>query len=172
VTKYYAFLFLAILSSLAARSAGGVNLNWRSATESELKDLIPTRAPVERGHIETEFRTASGIKDDQGKYVAGVVLITVGYAADGKYSNFFLTQMSIKVGDILLRPGEYVFGWQRKNNDSLTVKFYEAQSGKSLGDVEARRLTGHRVESFRISPPSEQAVIQVGRFAMPYRFVE
>jgi hypothetical protein len=170
--KYFAFLLLAILSSAAA-NVDEKSASWHSASESDLREWIPARAPVEREHIETEFRTASGIKDPKGKYVAGVVLITAGYAAEGKYSNFFLTQANIKVGDISLRPGEYVFGWRRKDDDSLAVKFYDAQSGKCLGDVEAKRLTnGHRVESFRISPPAEQAMIQVGRFAMTYRLVE
>jgi hypothetical protein len=165
--KYCAALLVAILCSAAA--VNDKNGIWRPATESELKELIPARATVERERIETEFRTASGIRDEKGKYIVGVVLITAGYAADGKYSNFFLTQAQIKIGGISLRPGEYVFGWRRKDNNSLTVKFYEAQSGKALGDVEAKRLTqGHRVESFRISPPGEQAVIQVGRFAMTY----
>jgi hypothetical protein len=167
--KRYAVLLLAICS-IVPTFADNKNDIWRPATESELKELIPARATVEREHIETEFRTASGIKDEKGKYIAGVVLITAGYAADGKYSNYFLTQTRIKIGGISLLPGEYVFGWRRKDNDSLIVKFYEAQSGKALGDVEAKRLTqGHRVESFRISPPTEQAVIQVGRFAMTYR---
>jgi hypothetical protein len=166
--KYFALLFLAIWGASAAH-IDEKTANWHSATESELREWIPARAPVEREHIETEFRTASGIKDLKGKYIAGVVLITAGYAAEGKYSNFFLTQAHIKVGDISLRPGEYVFGWRRKDDDSLAVKFYDAQSGKCLGDVEAKRTSrGGRIESFRISPPAEQAVIQVGRFAMAY----
>jgi hypothetical protein len=170
--KYFAFLLLAILSSAAA-NVDEKSASWQSATESELREWIPARAPVEREHIETEFRTASGIKDAKGKHVAGVVLITAGYAAEGKYSNFFVTQTHIKVGDIALPPGEYVFGWRRKDDDSLAVKFYDAQSGKRLGDVEAKRMTGgHRVESFRIVPPGEQAVIQIGRFAMTYRLME
>ena len=170
--KCFALLYL-VLVACQATAEQDKNAAWRSATESELKALIPARATVEREQIETEFRTASGIRDDKGKYVVGVVLITAGYAADGKYSNFFLTQTAMKIGDLSLRPGEYVFGWRRNGEDSLIVKFYDARSGKYLGDAEAKRLTrGHRVESFRISPPSENAVIQVGRFGVAYRFVE
>src|ERR1700689_2692386 len=91
---------------------------WRRASESELKALIPARAPVEKERIETEFRTASGITNGKGKFVAGVVLITAGYAAEGKYSNFLIVQSGMKIGSIALPPGEYVFGWRRKDDDS------------------------------------------------------
>lgn len=155
------------LASTAALLAAASD--WRSATESELKQLIPARASVEKEHIETEFRTASGATDGKGKFVAGVVLITAGYAAEGKYSNFFLTQVPMRVGDIALSAGDYVFGWRRKDDDTLTVKFYEAHSGKFLGDVEAHRLSRvGRIESFRISPPKEKPFIQIGRFGMSY----
>src|SRR5882724_8122018 len=106
---------LTIGAALATQAAA----EWRAATEAELKALIPARAPVEKEHIETEFRTASGITDGKGKYIAGVVLITAGYAAEGKYSNFFLTQSRIKIGGLSLSPGEYVFGWRRKGDDTL-----------------------------------------------------
>lgn len=142
---------------------------WRAATAAELKNLIPVRASVEKEHIETEFRTASGITDGKGKFVAGVVLITAGYAAEGKYSNFLLVQVPIKVGELALTSGDYVFGWHRKDDDTLNVKFYDAHSGKFLGDVEARRLSRvGRIESFRISPPKEKGSIQIGRFGMSY----
>ncbi len=143
--------------------------NWRAATESELKDVIPPRAPVEKERIETESRTASGITDGKGRYVAGVVLITAGYSADGKYSHFFLTQVPLRVGDVTLKPGQYVFGWHRKQ-DSLNVSFYEAQSGKLLGDVEAVRNSRiGKIESFHIFPPGEKPIIQIGRFGFPYK---
>jgi hypothetical protein len=142
---------------------------WRAANETELKAVIPARAPVEKERIETEFRTASGITNGKGQYIAGVVLITAGYSADGKYSHFLLTQVPIKIGDITFKPGEYVFGF-RRNDDSLTVRFYDAQSGVPLGTVEATRANRiGRIESFHIYPPSEKAVIQIGRFVMPYR---
>src|SRR6185295_9783366 len=73
---------------------------WRSATEAELKRVIPARAPVIKENIETEFRTASGVTDGRGKFIAGVVMITAGYSAEGKYSHFFITQVPIKVGDL------------------------------------------------------------------------
>ncbi len=162
------FLVAGMIALVSAQSANFAT--WRPATENELKDIIPARAPVEKEHIETEFRTASAITDGKGKYVAGVGLITAGYAAEGKYSNFFLTQVPVRVGNLALPPGEYVFGWRRKDDDALDVKFYDAQSGKLLGSVEARRLSRvGRIESFKILPPSEKPIIQIGRFGMTYR---
>jgi hypothetical protein len=147
--------------------------DWRAATAAELKNLIPVRASVEKEHIETEFRTASGISDGKGKFVAGVVLITAGYAAEGKYSNFLLAQVPIKVGELALPSGDYVFGWRRKDDNTLDVKFYDAHSGKFLGDVDARRLSRvGRIESFRISPPKEKGSIQIGRFGMSYAIAD
>lgn len=148
---------------------------WRPATASELREVIPARAQVEKERIETEFRTASGITDGNGKFVAGVVLITAGYAAEGKFSNFFIVQVPIKIETLALEAGTYVFGWKHNGEDALQVSFYEAESGKLLGSVEAKRTsrTG-RIESFHMSPPShtsppgEKAQIQIGRFALPY----
>lgn len=143
--------------------------DWRAATETELRDVIPPRAPVEKERIETESRTASGITNGKGKYVAGVVLITAGYSADGKYSHFFVTQVPLKLADWTLQPGEYVFGW-RRNEDSLSVHFYEAQSGKPVGTVEAVRNSRiGRIESFHIYAPTEKSVVQIGRFAFAYK---
>lgn len=141
---------------------------WRPATDAELKALIPARAPVVQERIETELRAASGITDGRGKYVAGVVLITAGYSAEGKYSHFFLAQVPIKIGDIQLGAGEYLIGWKH-NEDSLTVNFYEAASGKFLGSVEAvKNASITRVESFRIWPPGDRSLIQIGRFTFAY----
>jgi len=142
---------------------------WHTATSGELKALIPARAPVEKERIETEFRTASGITDGNHRFVAGVVLITAGYSAEGKYSHFLIVQAPLKVGDMTLAPGQYVFGWTH-NEDSLTVKFYEAASGKFLGTVEATLNPSiGRVESFRVWPPNEKSVMQIGRFTFPYQ---
>ncbi|NYF80547.1 hypothetical protein [Granulicella arctica] len=142
--------------------------DWRGATEAELHALIPARAPVVTERIETEFRTASGVTDGRGRFIAGVVLITAGYSAEGKYSNFFIAQVPVRVGTMLLPTGQYVFGWTR-SEDSLTVKFYEAATGKPVGTVEARHdETIKRVESFRIWPPKDKSVIQLGRFTFPY----
>ena len=144
---------------------------WRTATEPELRKLIPVRAPVMKENIETEFRTASGVTDDRGRFIAGVVMITAGYSAEGKYSHFFITQTPIKVGSIDLTQGEYVFGYQRINNDTIRVSFYRASSGESIGDVDAhvnRRST--MVRSLLISPPvADKGTVQVGRFVFDYR---
>ena len=143
--------------------------SWRPATENELREIIPPRAPVEKERIETEFRTASAITNGKGQYIAGVVLITAGYSAEGKYSHFFLTQVPLEIGDLYLKPGQYVFGW-RHNQDALAVNFYDAQTGKPLGTAEATRTSRvGRIESFHIYPPAEKALIQIGRFALHYR---
>ena len=146
---------------------------WHQATEAELKSIIPDRAPVQNERIETEFRTASGIGDSKGHFIAGVVLITAGYSADGKYSHFLLVQEPMRLGELALKPGEYVFGWSKGGEDTLRVKFYDAHTGVFLGDVEANRTsrTG-RIEQFHMSPPGENALVQIGRFAMPYKLEE
>jgi hypothetical protein len=141
---------------------------WHSAGEAELKAIIPARAPVISERIETEFRTASGIADEKGHAIAGVVLITAGYSADGKYSHYFVTQVPLRIGSFSLTPGEYLIGWVR-SQDALQVTFYEAQSGKAVGEVEATRNTSiTRVESFRIWPPQDKSLIQLGRFTFNY----
>ena len=139
---------------------------------SELKALIPPRAPVEKERIETELRTASGIANGHGRFIAGVVLITAGYSAEGKYSHFLIAQAPLRIGDSLLPPGEYLLGWKREQ-DSLYVTVYEAASGKLVGHVDATRNPAiTRVESFRIYPPGDKSVIQIGRFTFPYKIGE
>ncbi len=161
------YLLLLLLISLAALS---FDSTWHQSSEAELKEIIPARAPVERERIETELRTASGITNGKAN-IFGVVLITAGYSADGKYSHFFVTQVPLMVGSITLKPGSYVFGYQ-KNVDSLSVKFYEAQTGKYLGVVEALRNSRiGKIESFHIFAPSERSAVQIGRFAFPYKFI-
>ena len=72
------FMLLICLHSPAQKSA------WRQATDAELASLLPARAQVEKEHIETEMRTASGIVNGRGHTIAGVVLLTAGYSAEGK----------------------------------------------------------------------------------------
>lgn len=169
-------LGLMLMFSLAAtsfvRAQSAKASNWRVTSEEELRSVIPARAPVVAEHIETEFRTASGITDGRGRFVAGVVLITAGYSAEGKYSHYLLTQVPMKMGSLTLPPGQYVFGWTRKD-ETLTVHFYDAATGRELGHTEAtRNPTITRVESFRIWPPSDKAVIQLGRFTFQYSVAE
>jgi len=162
-----------LLSCSVTLAAQGVKSSgWHAATESELKNLLPARAPVEQERIETEMRTASGITDGHGKFIAGVVLITAGYSADGKYSHYFLTQVPLKIGNFQLAPGAYVIGWQHIE-DGLDVKFYEAASGKQLGSIAATLNPAiTRVESFRIWPPGDRSVMQIGRFTFSYQIGE
>src|SRR5215468_4453117 len=102
-TSIAILIVLWALSAAFARSA-----SWRQATEKELASVIPARANVINERIETEMRTASGVTDGHDKFISGVVMITAGYSAEGKYSYFFSTQVAIKVGDMELKPGEYV----------------------------------------------------------------
>ena len=118
-------------------------VTWRQATDAELASLLPARAPVEREHIETEMRTASGIVNSHGHFIAGVVLITAGYSADGKYSHYLIVQSPIRIGGIALKPGEYVFGWVRSpSGDALSVHFHQAATGELVGTTDAHRIAG------------------------------
>ena len=152
------------LPSLRAQSKTG----WRAASSSELEAALPTRAPVEKERIETEMRTASGIINSRGKIIAGVVLITAGYSADGKYSHFLLVQNPLMIGDVTLSPGSYVLGWNRVDA-GLIVHIYEAATGAERVSATARQMAvGTRVEAFRIWPPSERSILQIGRFELTY----
>jgi len=155
----------------ASGTVRGVRTRWRTATEPELRKLILARVPVIKENIETEFRTASGVTDGRGKSIAGVVMITAGYSAEGKYSHFFITQAPLKIGSMMLQPGEYVFGYQRINNDAIRVNFYRASSGESIGTVEAHvNRKSSLVRSLLINPPVDgRASIQVGRFFFEYK---
>lgn len=142
---------------------------WRAATTAELEAVLPARAVVEKEHIETEMRTANGIINSRRQIIAAVVLITAGYAADGKYSHFLLVQSPLVIdGHLTLEPGSYVVGWHR-SDDGLEVHFFESATGKELGTGIARPIPAStRVESFHIWPPAERKDIQIGRFFLPY----
>jgi hypothetical protein len=145
---------------------------WRQATDAELASLLPARAPVEKEHIETEMRTASGIVNSKGHYIAGVVLITAGYSADGKYSHYLIVQTPVRIGGIALKPGEYVFGWVR-SGEALSVHFHQAATGALVGTTDAHKIVGSStVASLHIWPPGEKALIQIGRFGIPYELGE
>jgi hypothetical protein len=143
--------------------------SWRMATPAELAAALPSRAPVVKERIETEMSTASGIIDRHGKMIAGVVMITAGYSADGKYSHYMLVQAPMTAGNVALPPGTYVFGWKRVDA-GLAITFYDALTGAAIGSSIAALLpTGVRVASFRMWLPTERSVLQIGRFGLPYR---
>jgi len=169
----HAILCAVFFSSIVA-VGHGQKTPWRQATDAELASLLPARAPVEKEHIETEMRTASGIVNGRGHFIAGVVLLTAGYSADGKYSHYLVVQSPIRVGDVRLKAGEYVFGWTRaKSGDALSVHFHVATTGMLVGTVDARRISGtSRVESLHIWPPTDKPLIQIGRFGIPYELME
>lgn len=156
---------------IAVPGAPVADARWRTATEPELRRIIPSRAAVINENIETEFRTASGVTDGKDRFIAGVVMITAGYSAEGKYSHFFITQAPLGIGDKVLQPGEYVFGTQRTSNDAIHVRFYRASNGEELGQVEARiNRRSSAVRSLLILPPvGGKALIQIGRFTFEYR---
>jgi hypothetical protein len=163
-------VFLLLLPPLAQAQKTA----WRQATDAELASLLPARAQVEKEHIETEMRTASGIVNGRGHYIAGVVLLTAGYSAEGKYSHYLIVQAPVRIGGIALKPGEYVFGWTRAQaGDALSVHFYRAATGTPVGTAEAHRIAGSsRVESLHIWPPTDKALIQIGRFGIPYELAD
>jgi hypothetical protein len=170
-TAAYCAIFLLILSPLA-QLAQAQKTAWRQASDAELASLLPARAPVEKEHIETEMRTASGIVNGRGHFIAGVVLITAGYSAEGKYSHYLIVQAPVRIGGIALRPGEYVFGYAHAG-DGLSVHFHEAATGALVGTTDAHRIAGSsRVESLHIWPPGTKALIQIGRFGIPYELGE
>ena len=184
------FFYLAVVSLVglsfaapAARAQHAASHNatphsqtWRAAPPAELQALLPARATVEKEHIETEIRTASGITDGRGHFVAGVVLITAGYSADGKYSHFLTVGHAITFGTggavAKLAPGEYVIGWQRVG-ETLVVRFYVAGTGALVAEVPATHLgSGTRVESFRLWPQGtgpQSSLLQIGRFGIPFQ---
>ena len=165
------FAALALLFSsfaLIAQAQHETHTTWHQSTDEELKAVIPARAPVISERIETEARTASGITDNKGHIVAGVLLITAGYSANGKYSYFLLTQAPLKIADKLLPSGNYLIGWTRSENE-LYVTLSDAATGKPEAEVTATRNPEiHRVESFHIAPPNGMSAIQLGRFSFPY----
>ena len=173
--KLFAVLAALTLAASWSSAAAPARARWRTATAEELRRVIPARAPVIKENIETEFRTASGVIDNRGRFIAGVVMITAGYSAEGKYSHFFLTQAPLRVGDLELPAGQYVFGYTRASDDSIRVSFYRAATGDPVGDAEARRSTrkGGGVRSLLINPPvAGRANIQIGRFLLEYRVAD
>ena len=162
-----AFLVASIPNLVDAKKSA-----WRQATDTELATLLPARAPVIKEHIETEMRTASGIVDGRGRYIAGVVLITAGYSAEGKYSHFLVVQAPIRLGGVDLKPGEYVFGYTHEG-EVLKVHFNEAATGALVGTTDAHLMpTIKGVTEIHIWPPGTKAVIQIGRFGIPYELRE
>jgi len=161
-------LILTLLILLSPLQAQAPKSHWRAATQQELELALPARATVEKERIETEMRTASGIIDQKKHVIAGVVLITAGYSADGKYSHYLMFQSPVTLGELRLPAGNYVMGWRRQE-DVLDVSIYDALTGTLKGTVQAKKKNGPgRVESFHIWPPDESSEFQIGRFFIHY----
>lgn len=167
-------VFLVAVTFLLVASTVSAQGKWRAATEKELAALLPARAPVEKEQIETEMKTAAGVTNGNGKYFAAVVIITAGYAAEGKYGYFLTAQVPVKVGDIALPAGEYVFGQRRIDEKTIEVKFHEAASGKLLGTIKAARsATRGAIRSIVITPPKGgTGSFSLGRFTFSYTISE
>lgn len=164
-----AWICCLVLTLAVPLTGAEARLVWRAASSAELEAFLPARAAVEKERIETELRTATGITDGHGRTVAAVVLITAGYAAEGRYSHYLLTQSPLRLGDSLaLKPGAYVLGWTH-TSDGLLVHFYEAHTGAELGTVVAHSYPAKvRVEPLHIWPPAENSLIQIGRYFVSY----
>lgn len=175
----YSKLKVLLLTSALLLAAGGApaavvhRARWRAATEEELRKVLPSRAPVIKENIETEFRTASGVTDGRGRFIAGVVMITAGYSAEGLYSHYFIAQAPLRLGTLNLPPGQYVFGYKRAGEDFIRISFYRASSGEPIGEVDAHRGKGSLVRSLLISPPAGgRGNIRIGRFSLDYRVAD
>jgi hypothetical protein len=163
---FVAATLICVVGSAQKTLSGG---EWRTATAAELSAVLPLRAPVVKERIETEMRSATGVIDARGHVIAAVVLITAGYAANGKYSHYLLAQTPMRLGkDLQLPAGAYVIGWTR-GEESLQVHIYDAATGVDRGSIEAPMLPRSvTVVPIRIWPPSERSIIQIGRFMIPY----
>jgi hypothetical protein len=162
-----------LLTASWASTGVAFGARWRAATEQELRKLLPSRAPVIKENIETEFRTASGVTDGRGRFIAGVVMITAGYSAEGLYSHYFVTQAPLRLGNFSLPPGQYVFGYKRAGEDFIRINFYRASSGDPVGEVDAHRGKGNMVRSLLISPPAGgKGNIRIGRFSLDFRVAD
>jgi hypothetical protein len=164
--RLLATIFVVAVLAVSAFSQG----EWRKLTESDLKRIVPERAPVLKENIETEFRTAAGITDGAVN-IFGVVIITAGYEADGKYTHFFKTDTGVRVGETDLAKGEYIFGYQRLDAETLRVTFYHAKDGELVGALKAKvEPKKGAIYSFLIDPPvDKKGKIYIGRFVFAYQ---
>ncbi|MBS1794798.1 MAG: hypothetical protein JSS81_13140 [Acidobacteria bacterium] len=162
--KLSTILFLIGLFSLTAFAQ-----DWRKMSEAELRKTVPEKAPVIRENIETELRTAAGITDGKAN-IFGVVIITAGYEADGKYTHYFRSDVALRVGDLPLEKGEYIFGYQRLDADTLRVTFFRSKDGELVGATKAKvEKSKGAIYSFLITPPAaKKGRIYIGRFSFDY----
>jgi hypothetical protein len=158
-----------ILLILLMFSVSSFAQDWRKMSVEELKKSVPETAPVIKENIETEFRTASGISDGKNE-ILGVVIITAGYEADGKYTHFLRLAKKITVGKLAMKADDYVFGYKRIDAETLRVSFYQAKSGKLLGTTNAKvEKKKGAIYSLLIEPPIEKkGKIYIGRFSFEY----
>jgi hypothetical protein len=165
-------LLVALLT--AAPPANSASGDWHQMADDELAKVIPDRAAVESEQIETELRSASGVRDATGRIIAAVVLITAGYSAEGKYSHWLTTQATLRIGRVTLPPGDYVVGYRTGDGSSLLVSFYKALSGRLVGAAPARKesLTGPIRSIYVSAVGADGFSIQIGRFLLRFDVVD
>lgn len=160
---------LSVLIFIIVFSVGVNAQDWHKMTENELKVQVPEKAPVIKENIETEFRTASGITNGRST-IFGIIIITAGYEADGKYTHFLRSGTNLRVGSLDLAKGDYIFGYRRLDTETLRVTFYKASTGETVGEIKAiveQKKGG--IYSFLITPPVAKAgKIYIGRFTFVY----
>lgn len=163
--KFIILAGLLLFSSVAAFPQE----SWQKMGAEALKKAVPEKAPVLEENIETEMRTASGISMGS-KNIFGVLIITAGYEADGKYTHYFKNEAQIRFKSFDLAPGEYVFGYKREDGETLRVCFYNAKSGELIGATDAKlEKKKGAIYSFLIEPPIEKkGKVYIGRFSFEY----
>ena len=147
-------LYAALIVLLLLPAARSEKPEWRQATDAELASLLPARAPVEKEHIETEMRTASGIVNGSGRYIAGSGA-DYGGLLGGRQVFALPGGAGARCGLAASRckPGEYAFGYSH-DGEVLRVHFNDAATGSFVGTTDARLLDGIKgVESLHIWPP-------------------
>lgn len=164
-------LIVAAVCLFAAAAVYGQG-DWHRMKEDELRAVVPEKAPVIRESIETEFRTAAGISDGK-RSVFGVVIITAGYEADGKYTHYFRTDAGLRLGELDVPKGQYIFGYQRLDTETLRVTFYKAADGELIGAVKAKvEAKKGPIYSFLIDAPVDsKGKIYIGRFVIGYQIM-
>jgi hypothetical protein len=148
---------------------------WRKATEQELTQIIPARVVVEKNRVPSKMRTASGITDGSGKFIAGVSIEVYDYDYDYPYSHYVIAQMPIKIGGKTLPPGQYVFSYRRIDNETEEVKFYSAADSSHIIATTEAQLDKKRqpFRQFNLEPPvGGKGSIHFGRFFFEYQLVD
>src|SRR5690242_3764428 len=105
-----ALIIGALCSALAfAQAKPGV------LSADEVKHLAPATYFFAGQSAPVQLRNSSGFRSADNKLVLVGLVDTSGYAADvqQKYMGFFITEAKLKVGDAVINPGQYGFGFSK-----------------------------------------------------------